>query len=42
VWRLSPCGKAGTRETLQDFISHFTKLRGTIPRVSDASIITAF
>jgi hypothetical protein len=24
------------------FISHFTKVRGTIPRISDASIITAF
>jgi hypothetical protein len=30
------------RETLWAFISHFTKVRGTIPRVSDASIITAF
>jgi hypothetical protein len=29
-------------ETLRKFISHFTKVRGTIPRVSDASIITAF
>jgi hypothetical protein len=29
-------------ETLQAFISHFTKVRGTIPRISDASIITAF
>jgi hypothetical protein len=29
-------------ETLQTFISHFTKVRGTIPRISDASIITAF
>jgi hypothetical protein len=29
-------------ETLQKFISRFTKLRGTIPRISDASIITAF
>jgi hypothetical protein len=29
-------------ETLQDFISRFTKVRGTIPRVSDVSIITAF
>jgi hypothetical protein len=30
------------RETLQKFISRFTKVRGTIPRISDASIITAF
>jgi hypothetical protein len=30
------------RETLRTFISHFTKVRGTIPRISDASIITAF
>jgi hypothetical protein len=29
-------------ETLRVFISHFTKVRGTIPRISDASIITAF
>jgi hypothetical protein len=29
-------------ETLWAFISRFTKVRGTIPRVSDASIITAF
>jgi hypothetical protein len=29
-------------ETLEAFISHFTKIRGTIPRISDASIITAF
>jgi hypothetical protein len=29
-------------ETLQTFISHFTKVQGTIPRISDASIITAF
>jgi hypothetical protein len=29
-------------ETLWAFISHFTKVRGTIPRISDASIITAF
>jgi hypothetical protein len=29
-------------ETLWTFISHFTKVRGTIPRISDASIITAF
>jgi hypothetical protein len=27
---------------LRAFISHFTKVRGTIPRISDASIITAF
>jgi hypothetical protein len=30
------------RETIQTFISRFTKVRGTIPRISDASIITAF
>jgi hypothetical protein len=30
------------RETLWAFIARFTKVRGTIPRVSDASIITAF
>jgi hypothetical protein len=30
------------RETLRAFISHFTKVRGTIPRISDASIITVF
>jgi hypothetical protein len=29
-------------ETLRAFIARFTKVRGTIPRVSDASIITAF
>jgi hypothetical protein len=29
-------------ETLWAFISHFTKVRGTIPRISNASIITAF
>jgi hypothetical protein len=29
-------------ETLRAFISHFTKVRGTIPRISDASIIMAF
>jgi hypothetical protein len=29
-------------ETLRKFISCFTKLRGMIPRISDASIITAF
>jgi hypothetical protein len=29
-------------ETLWMFISRFTKVRGTIPRISDASIITAF
>jgi hypothetical protein len=29
-------------ETLRTFISHFTKVRGTIPRISDASIVTAF
>jgi hypothetical protein len=29
-------------ETLRTFISHFTKVRGTIPRITDASIITAF
>jgi hypothetical protein len=30
------------RDTLRKFISRFTKVRGTIPRISDASIITAF
>jgi hypothetical protein len=30
------------RETLWAFISRFTKVRGTIPRISDASIIIAF
>jgi hypothetical protein len=30
------------RQTLQMFISRFTKVRGTIPRISDASVITAF
>jgi hypothetical protein len=30
------------RETLRAFISRFTKVRGTIPRISDASIIIAF
>jgi hypothetical protein len=29
-------------ETLRKFISRFTKVRGTIPRISDATIITAF
>jgi hypothetical protein len=29
-------------ETLRAFISRFTKVRGTIPRICDASIITAF
>jgi hypothetical protein len=29
-------------ETLRAFISYFTKVRGTIPCISDASIITAF
>jgi hypothetical protein len=29
-------------ETLWTFISRFTKVRGTIPRILDASIITAF
>jgi hypothetical protein len=29
-------------ETLRTFISHFTRVQGTIPRISDASIITAF
>jgi hypothetical protein len=29
-------------ETLRKFISRFTKVRGTIPHISDASIITAF
>jgi hypothetical protein len=30
------------RKTLRKFISRFTKVRGTIPHISDASIITAF
>jgi hypothetical protein len=30
------------RETLRAFISRFTKVRGTIPRMTDASSITAF
>jgi hypothetical protein len=30
------------RETLRTFISRFTKVRGTIPRISYASIITTF
>jgi hypothetical protein len=30
------------RETLRTFISRFTKVRGTIPCISDASIITTF
>jgi hypothetical protein len=34
--------KQEPRETLRAFISCFTKVRGTIPRISDASIITAF
>jgi hypothetical protein len=34
--------RQGSGETLRAFISHFTKVRGTIPRISDASIITAF
>jgi hypothetical protein len=29
-------------ETLRAFISRFTKVRGTIPRISDASIIITF
>jgi hypothetical protein len=29
-------------ETIRAFISRFTKVRGTIPRITDASIITAF
>jgi hypothetical protein len=29
-------------ETLRKFISRFTKVRGTVPRISDASIIMAF
>jgi hypothetical protein len=31
-----------TGETLQTFISRFTKVQGTIPRIFDASIITTF
>jgi hypothetical protein len=31
-----------SRETLRAFISRFNKVQLTIPRISDASIITAF
>jgi hypothetical protein len=34
--------RQGPGETLRAFISRFTKVRGTIPRISDTSIITAF
>src|SRR6187455_898635 len=34
--------RQGPRETLRAFISRFTKVRGTIPCISDTSIITAF
>jgi hypothetical protein len=34
--------RQGSGETLRAFIFRFTKVRGTIPRISDASIITAF
>jgi hypothetical protein len=34
--------RQGPRKTLRAFISRFTKVRGTIPRISDASSITAF
>jgi hypothetical protein len=34
--------RQGPSETLRAFISRFTKVRGTIPRISDASIIIAF
>jgi hypothetical protein len=34
--------RQGPGETLWKFISRFTKVQGTIPRISDASIITAF
>jgi hypothetical protein len=34
--------RQGPGETLRKFISRFTKVRGTIPRISDASIIMAF
>jgi hypothetical protein len=34
--------RQGSGETLRAFISHFTKVRGTIPCISDASIITTF
>jgi hypothetical protein len=37
-----PCVRQEPGETLRAFISRFTKVRGTIPRISDASIITAF
>jgi hypothetical protein len=44
AWRggTSPCSEAGTRGDSLAFISRFTKVWGTIPRISDASIITAF
>jgi hypothetical protein len=44
AWRggSSPCRKTGTRGDSLAFIARFTKVCGTIPRVSDASIITAF
>jgi hypothetical protein len=35
-------GRQEPGEILRVFISRFTKVRGTIPRISDASIITAF
>jgi hypothetical protein len=34
--------RQGPGETLRKFISRFTKVRGTIPHISDASIITTF
>jgi hypothetical protein len=34
--------KQDAEETFRAFISRFTKVRGTIPRISHASIITAF
>jgi hypothetical protein len=34
--------RQGPGETLWAFISRFTKVRGTIPRIIDASIISAF
>jgi hypothetical protein len=44
AWRGGPPPRreAAAQETLRAFISRFTKVRGTIPRISDASIITAF
>ena len=37
-----PVAKTRALYALRTFISRFTKVRGTIPRIFDASIITAF